>query len=202
MKGVKYLINGKSYTEEEYQAWREANKEKLASRFREMLESGKAPSARTDREFLMGHCCGNQFEGQEYLGDHYARIAKANNVDITGRVYMGSLARFPGDPEAWVSGKGDAEAILDKRGWGAEGMINRPVKNVAEPEKVAVDPSLVQDEVDLIVEEMVPDGERQLVDRVNLAEQVFNRKKGAYNPEGFEPAKHCPEFAAAEAAKV
>lgn len=143
-------------------------------KFDDMVLSGQAPRANSDREFLMGKCNGNQFEGMERLGDHYRRVAEAHGQDVHGKVYLSGLARFPGDPEAWVSGKGDVENVLDRRGWGAEGAVSRPVTNVAPPANVAVAPDIVEDKVDEILSGVEDPGR---VDREDLAEQVTDRLK-------------------------
>lgn len=68
-------------------------------RLADMLASRQAPALMTDAVFMQGH--------------------------PEARKYMPSLARFPGDPEAFVSGRGDIDRVLRERGWGAEGAVNR-----------------------------------------------------------------------------
>lgn len=165
----------------------------VGHRLAEMLALQRPPQSNTDREFLMGRCNGSQFEGREREGDLYRSVAEAHGQDVSGKVYLGGLARFPGDPEAWVSGKGDVERVLDRRGWGCDGLVKREARGEGPPPQgPAVAPHLVEDEVDLICEDLGVDGAD--VDRVDLAEQVFNARKG---PSGqkFEPAVHCPSYA-------
>ncbi len=90
----------------------------------EMFAWQKPPMSNTDREFLEGHCNGSQWEGQEVVGDAYAAVAREAGVDPKGKVYLSGLARFPGDPEAWVDGRGDVQRICEKRGWACEGSVN------------------------------------------------------------------------------
>jgi len=86
----------------------------------------------TDVTFLAGRGgCYDQFQGQHEVGDYYRQTAESAGVSTTGKVYLSSLAAFPGDPEAWVSGRGDVARVLDARGWGAEGSVTRPVREVA-----------------------------------------------------------------------
>lgn len=164
----------------------DGTKHKLA----EMLALQQAPRANTDREFWMGHCNGNQFEGRELEGDYYRRIAEAHGQDTTGKIYMGSLARYPADPQAWVSGKGDVERLLDQNGWGAEGCVSRQVKKVAEAASCPLAADVLHREVDEIIARTVPAGEEHLVDRVDLAEQVFEARKGAFCNAKFEPEQY------------
>lgn len=83
----------------------------------EMFAFQSPPAADSDREFMFGHVNGNQFEKETQNGDAYARIAKKHGVSTTGKVYMRGLARFPGDPQAWISGKGDVIRIAEKEGF-------------------------------------------------------------------------------------
>lgn len=91
----------------------------------EMFALGAPPMSNTDREFLEGRGgCYDQFRGQTEVGDYYARLARESGVDTTGRVYLSGLAAYPGDPRAWVSGRGDVKRVCEERGWSAEGSVN------------------------------------------------------------------------------
>jgi hypothetical protein len=139
----------------------------------EMFALALPPAANSDREFLEGRGgCYDQFKGQSHIGDHHARVARQHGVDITGKVYMGGLARFPGDPEAWVSGRGDVRRICEQRGWGCEGAVSLPVTNVAEPERsFHVAPDLVEDRMAAVLEQMPPE-EAACVDTQDLRAQA------------------------------
>lgn len=89
----------------------------------EMLALSAPPMSRSDKEFLEGHCNGNQFEKTPILGDAYAAEARAQGVDITGKVYIGGLASYPGDPTAWVAGRGDVERVARDKGMNVEGLV-------------------------------------------------------------------------------
>ena len=54
---------------------------------------------------------------------------------MKGKKYIASLARHPGDKEAWVSGRSDVQAVCEARGWGCEGAVSTPF--------VAKDPNAV-----------------------------------------------------------
>lgn len=182
-------INGREVTEAEFRA------SLVPGRLAEMLREGRAPRAVTDREFLAGHCNGSQFAGREEEGDFYQQVAEQHGQDTTGKVYLSGLARFPGDPHAWVAGKGDVERVLDQHGWGSEGLVKRAVKNVAEPAKVVIDPQLIEDEVNAVCAEI---GEPH-IDRLDLAEQVYQKRGGIYaDSQAFEPERDCPQILAEE----
>lgn len=139
-----YKLNGRTVSREEFLGASGAAKERLQA----MFDSGETPGVMTDAVFLQGHCNGNQFERRPEIGDFYASVAKAHGVDHTGKVYMSSLARYPGDPLAWVSSRGDAERVIDANGWGAEGAVSRPVKNVADKVGAKIAPDIVAEAIE------------------------------------------------------
>lgn len=94
-------------------------------KFNEMVASGIPPSANTDREFLMG--LGEQFASQPHHGDRLRKACEERGGRTKGRKYIASLARFPGDPDAWVSGRGDVQKVCEERGWGCEGAVSAPL---------------------------------------------------------------------------
>jgi hypothetical protein len=114
-----------------------------SERLATMLALGRPPAAMTDSVFLAGFGAnGGQFDGMEAVGDFYRGKAEAEGQQTKGAVYLSGLARYPGDPEAWIRSRGDVARVLDARGWGAEGAVNRPVREVAEtwqPYQVASD---------------------------------------------------------------
>jgi hypothetical protein len=143
----------------------------------EMFALGAAPQSRTDAEFFRGRW--NQFADTPHLGDAYRGVAEAHGQSTTGKVYLSGLARFPGDPEAWVSGRGDVERVIDRHGWGAEGSVTRPLRNVAEPEVIPVAPDIVDAKVADILAGVDP-RDRPRVDVEDLREQVVERHKGPW----------------------
>ncbi len=148
-----------------------------------MLAKRSPPACKTDREFLRGHVNGSQFEGQESLGEAYAAEARRRGVNITGKVYLSGLAAYPGDPEAWVSGRGDVERVLDARGWGCQGDVTRRMQVVAEPLNVEVAPDIVDDKVaEILVAQGVSDPNS--VDLEDLRSQVHSglKKRGKGMP--------------------
>lgn len=139
----------------------------------EMFALAQPPQSRTDREFLRGHCNGSQFAGNPAMGDYYKAVAEAEGQDTKGKVYLSGLADYPGDPRAWVDGRGDVQKVCEERGWGCAGAVNLKVR-VEEPVSVAIDEALVQQEVEHILTQ-VPDP--QHVDTEDLAEQVREKRK-------------------------
>jgi hypothetical protein len=160
------LVSENPFIQEEYLLSRfEGTSHSLA----EMFAFRQPPMSNTDREFLQGHCNGNQFEGQDYVANLYRRRALAAGVDPLGKVYKPSLARYPGDPQAWVSGRADVQRICETNGWGCEGSVNVPVREVAPRGTGRLADDIVQDKVAEILEQ-TPEPER--VDTADLASQV------------------------------
>ena len=121
VEGVEYpVISTNEAVQEAYEEMRRAGQSHNMS---EMLALRQSPCIKSDTTFLHGHCNGNQFEANPELGDHYKAIAAAAGVNVQGAVYKSGLARFPGDPEAWVRDRGDVKRLCEQRGWGCEGDV-------------------------------------------------------------------------------
>lgn len=141
----------------------------------DMLASGQPPMSNTDREFLEGRGgCFDQFKDNPWAGDYYLQVAKQANFNVTGKVYMAGLARYPGDLQAWVSGRGDVRRVMEEHGWGGEGSVNLPVTNIAEPTQIGLDPRIVEQEMQKILEKHP---EPRGVNRAELAQQLYDKHK-------------------------
>lgn len=141
----------------------------------EMCALMAPPQARTDREFLRGHCNGNQFEKTPMVGDLYKRRAESAGVDVKGKVYLGSLARYPGDPEAWVDGAADARRICEDRGWECNGFVNVKARQpLDDPVYPSVADDIIEDRVLDHLERMEDQepGSSRSVDVVELGESI------------------------------
>lgn len=126
----KYFVNGHEVSKEGYDLC-------FPSKLEEIFESGQCPHIVTDSVFMKGHCNGSQFAHNQKMGDLYARRARKAGVNIKGKRYMHSLARFPGDPEAWIDGRGDVKRLCEQRGDKCEGMVNVKAR---EPEEAPAPP--------------------------------------------------------------
>lgn len=149
-------------------------------RLAEMLALRRFPGTVTDREFLKGHCNGNQFDETpltRQIGDVYRRQAEAAGVNVTGKVYIGQLARFSGDPNAWVENRGDVKRVCEENGMSCEGLV-----------KVETDPGPTYDigshdeplAPDLVLDEMTrTPGINNMSERErhDVAEKIVQRAK-------------------------
>ncbi len=111
-----------------------------------MIVEGRPPNSRTDREFLMGSENGRQFQATPKLGDAYRESCEKAGGSTTGKKYLRQLASFPGDPKAWVSGRGDVERVAKEKGMGVEGLVNVPTPQVEPPKPVDIAPDILDRE--------------------------------------------------------
>jgi len=121
----------------------------------EMLAFGQPPRARTDREFFEGiGTLEKQFSYDGKMHEGVVKLAmkhgyKPNNNDV----YLSSLARFVGDPEAFVSptgGRGQIQETCERRGWECHGTVNTKYR---EPEEAPKKKSMGKDILDRKVRE-------------------------------------------------
>jgi hypothetical protein len=86
------------------------------------------------------HAQDSQLDTYRYLA------AQAQGVDTNGRRYISGLARFPNDPEAWVSGTSDVARLCRDRGWNCHGAVEyeAPLPTEAPAPDVKIAPEIVQ----------------------------------------------------------
>lgn len=94
----------------------------------------------TDSINFRGVAAGNPFPDMpESLRQHYIKQCKSQGIDFNGKVYKTGLVRkgYGGlrmDPQALVDSTSSVKSVLDRNGWGAEGMVNRDADNVDAPD--------------------------------------------------------------------
>ena len=141
----------------------------------EMLTLRTFPATRTDKEFLKG--THEQFADAPGIGDRYRAIAEAHGLSTNGLVYMRGLARFPGDPQAWVNGRGDVARIAEERGWGVTGAVECQRREVQPDPDIAIADEIVADlATDLVEEGMDP------MEATELARDIRSGKIDNYDP--------------------
>lgn len=86
----------------------------------ELLALRKFPGVKgTDSQFMAGtHCQDDMIDRTRY------EAAQSKGVDTNGKRYLSSLARYPNDPEAWVSGLSDVRRVVTDRGWNCSGAVD------------------------------------------------------------------------------
>ncbi len=94
------------------------------------------PALQTDTTFMADRPLdGGQFKYEGERAFMRAAAAKAGQ-SLNGRFYLSQVARFPGDPEAWVSDKWEARRLAERRGAGCPelGTRRREVEPDARPD--------------------------------------------------------------------
>lgn len=128
-----------------------------APRLADMLAARSFPGTKgTDRAFMQGRKLdGSQFEGVPLVGSHHLDMARKAGVSTTGKYYSGGLARYPGDPQAWVDSLHDVKKICESRGWECDGAIKveSPKYAGSEPGPYRVADDIVDDHVSQVLEQ-------------------------------------------------
>jgi len=149
-------------------------------KFAEMVVLQQAPSLQTDTRWLTGHHSANQFAGgsaKEECGKYYIDVAQRHGVITSGKVYKSGLARFPGDPEAWVSSRSEVKRLCERRNWDCEGsVIHRSVDTGPAPE--AKPYRVAEDIVNAELEKITDTNPTALLDDPRLREKTANRLSG------------------------
>lgn len=122
-----------------------------ASRLTEMLESRKMPSIRTDAQFLANHgTLDKQFSGDERQLDSITKEAKKLGYNPSPNdTYIPSLARFTGDPLAFVpsdSPKNHIKKVCEATDRACEGDVTVQRDRKRPSESVRLGEDLVQEE--------------------------------------------------------
>jgi hypothetical protein len=140
----------------------------------EMFALRLPPMSNSDREFLEGHVNGNQFEKTPAIGNRYRRMARAAGVNPTGKVYLSGLAEYPGDPRAWIGGRGDATRVCEERGYDADGSIRVRAARQREHPQVEVADDILEAEANKI---LATHPEPQKVNKGELKDQIKEKRK-------------------------
>jgi len=101
-------------------------------RFAEMVACQSGPVLNTDSTFFHGMpMLGDQFVDERQKTAILRKACQRGYVPSAGDVYQSGLARFQGDPEAFVGpsqGRGYIRRLCEKRGWACEGAVNTPYR--------------------------------------------------------------------------
>ncbi len=112
-------------------------------RLSEMLAFQQAPGASgVDNTFLAGTENGKQFAHAPWLGKAYKEISeKMAPGSTSGAVYKSQIARFAGDPKAWVRSRSDVKKRAAELGKDVEGMVtyHAPAREPKAPVAIAED---------------------------------------------------------------
>lgn len=129
----------------------------------------------TDQVLHEGHCNGSQFAGQDRCADQYKRQAEAAGVSTTGAIYMASLARYPGDPRAWIRSRAEIKAQAESRNLHCEGLVDHEPRETPPTPSVGLDPRILREEVDYQKSRL--EGPISAQEEADLTESTWNRIK-------------------------
>lgn len=142
----------------------------------------------TDSQNFRGVAAGNPFPNMpESLRQHYIKQCRAQGIDFNGKVYKTGLVRrgYGGlrmDPQALVDSTSGVKSVLERNGWGAEGMVNRDADTVDSPDFDEVPYQVAEDIVNERVQDEVINnhgGRIKKKDYADLREKVKAKLKGA-----------------------
>lgn len=144
----------------------------------DMFACQRPPQAQDDTTWLAAQ--GNRISGAflddrpEIVQKAYTEPAKEAGVNIKGSVYLPELARYPGDPEAWVKNLGDVRARVEARGDGCDGAVKVKARNDVEP------PPDVDIADDLVFDQMA----EMMVDNPDLKpnEELYHSARDTIKP--------------------
>lgn len=167
------------------QAFYEMSREKgNTHKFAEMVATRKPPRAMTDRELFEGvGTLGKQFAGEEDNLEYLVRVAKAHGGSVGyNDVYMANLARFPGDPEAFVKpggGRGQIKEFCERNGMECHGAVETKHRQPEEDPMehcIPLGEDLVQEEI-RNMHRRDPEGVEQRLkkDPIEVREEVIDR---------------------------
>ncbi len=157
-----------------------SEKRKNADRLKGILESRKCPGINTDTTFLSGiGTLEQQFDGDvEGMNEVISAARRKGFNPTSGMFYYEPLARYVGDPEAFLSagdGKGRIRDVCEKRGWGCRGTVNvkarQPEEDPLKNPKVPLAESIVREEVGRLRQ----DPSNQKKPERELREQVLDK---------------------------
>lgn len=91
----------------------------------EMFALGQPPGVETESTFLAGMYDqqAKEFNNKPDVAKVLADDLRAAGGSTAGKVYLGGLAEYPGDPRAWVSGKDDIKQLAKERNYQIDGMV-------------------------------------------------------------------------------
>lgn len=168
----------------------------------EMLASRAFPGVVTDATFMTGrHNHAGLSDVHPESRQHYLDQAQQAGVHVGGRAYMASLARFPGDPQAWVDSRADVERVARMNNM----TVQSPTINVQAPRyydpgpEVRVAPDIINNVVghmaaqDPYIRQNAPDYAQDVADRLggyhaipSVPELYRELHQEGVNPRWFE----------------
>jgi len=148
-----------------------------ASRMDEVLRSRRMPAIRTDSQFLANHgTLDKQFEGDDRQLEAITGKAKKNGYNPSPNdTYIPSLARFPGDPLAFVpsgSPKSHIKKVCEATDRACEGDVSVERQRKKPKETVRLAEDLVQEEA---AQRIMENPEEALKPKEQLRNEILDK---------------------------
>lgn len=99
----------------------------------------------TDSSFFDSALAGQE-DGDRFIRQ-YRQQAEAAGIDTAGAVYLGGLARYPGDPRAWVRSRGEIKRLCEEQNLECHGAVRHTARDVEPSPAVDLDPALLDAEL-------------------------------------------------------
>lgn len=146
----------------------------------EVLVCKSFPGVVTDATFMRGrHNGASLTDVHPENRNHYLEVARKAGVSTNGKAYMPSLAKFPGDPMAWVDSRADVERIAHQNGFTVESpTINVPTPRYFDP---GPEVTLAPDIVDRELARMALSDPGVMRDPNGARQDIIERHRGYHN---------------------
>lgn len=157
--------------------YEECRKNGTSHRLAEVFAFQRSPAIETDTRFIDGHDGDLGLNPETFYGSRVLAEARSHGINTRRAVYKSTLARYPGDPRAWVESKSDCIRRAEALGMSLEGQVN-----YTPPERDLPDdsnkPYRVADEiVDAAYQDAI-EAEPKLASKKNLKEEIADTLSG------------------------
>lgn len=141
------------------------------------------PNLKTNSTFLAGAKYGaEQFAGGDPRArEQYLAPAREAGVSINGKIYQHGLARFPGDPRAWVSSRDEVKKRVQEMGGECE-ELGVKAEPQAPKKSVPIGEDILNREVRDLLKAGVITKKQAVKERGEIADSITaHYKKGTYS---------------------
>ena len=146
----------------------------------EMVCLQKGPGLDTDDIFFSGQgTLDQQFGSEKHINRHVATAKKHGYKPSPNDVYYPGLARFQGDPEAFVSrsqGRSYIKKLCEKRGWACEGGVKvehrQPLSDPLD-KSIPLGEDIIRDRAAVM---MAENPELKTMDRQKLRQKIIEKQ--------------------------
>ena len=142
------FVSAEPETQAKYEAMRLAGESHNCA---EMFATRRFPGVKTDSVFNEGKFSGTaeRCDPEEvWLRDQ----AESQGVSTNGKWYCRGLASFPGDPTAWIDGRGDVLRIAKEKNMAVHGYVEQGNIDMDPGNDVEIADDIIEDEVQDILD--------------------------------------------------